>query len=116
MKTRSAADRPPRIARPTARRYVGCDREDLVYIELEALKQGGEQARADGERALREMDDIARAAEIACDAALHTYCPLDEVAFRDVFTRAWCAGYRSDQTATGQNAQDNVEMPGVAPR
>jgi hypothetical protein len=39
------------------------------------------------------MHLIEQEAEKVCDEALKVYFPLDLDRFRDVFTRAWCAGY-----------------------
>src|SRR5215831_7659967 len=83
----------PGIAGP---RFVSCCQEELVELELEALQQGGEQALADGAQTLSDMTTIAEAARRACDRALaDQYTALDEGRFREVFTLAWCAGYRA---------------------
>lgn len=83
----------PLPARPPV--FISCCPDELVEVELEALRQGRERARADGPAALREMQAVSEAAATACDRALaEQYIALDEARFRDVFTLAWCAGYR----------------------
>lgn len=75
---------------------ISCCDEELVEVELEALRQGAEQARQDGSRHLIGMQAIRKAAVVACDRSLEVqYLPLDEQRFREVFTLAWCAGYLS---------------------
>jgi hypothetical protein len=82
-------------------RLMSCCQEELVEVELEALRLGGEQAHADGTGALRDMAAIAEAATRACDRALvEQYTPLDEATFREVFTLAWCAGYHAETSRT----------------
>src|SRR5262249_2585245 len=77
-------------------KFISCCEEELVEVELDALRQGGASARAHGMQALRHMQAILDAAAVACDRALtEAYLPLDETTFRTVFTRAWCAGYRA---------------------
>jgi hypothetical protein len=77
--------------------FIGCRLEELVELELDGLEQGRERARADGVRALRDMQAISRAAATACDRALAgRYVPLDEAKFCEVFTLAWCAGYHAE--------------------
>jgi hypothetical protein len=77
-------------------RFVSCSHEELVDLQLEALERGGEQALADGAQVLSAMADIFEAARRACDRALaDQYTALDEGRFREVFTLAWCAGYRA---------------------
>jgi hypothetical protein len=86
------------IASPAiAPRLISCCPEELVDAELDALRQGGERARADGAGAEKDMTRIAEAATDACDRALaEQYIPLDEKRFREVFTLAWCAGYHAE--------------------
>jgi hypothetical protein len=91
-------------------RFVSCCQEELVDLELEVLQQGSEQARADGADALCKWADIAEAARHACDRALaEQYTALDERRFREVFTLAWCSGYRA-------RARLAEAQPDVAPR
>ncbi len=79
----------------TAPVFISCCPEEMVEVGIEALREGRERARADGPRALREMRALSEAASAACDRALaERYIALDETRFRDVFTLAWCAGYR----------------------
>ncbi len=79
------------------RRFISCCQEELVEVELDALRQGGDRARADGTDALHNMSDIAKLASRACEQALaEQYMPLDEAKFRDVFTLGWCAGYHAE--------------------
>jgi hypothetical protein len=78
-------------------RFISCCPEELVELELEALRQGGERARADGADALHDIAAIGEAAAGACDRALaQQYMPLDERRFREVFTLSWCAGYHEE--------------------
>jgi hypothetical protein len=44
---------------------------------------------------LKSIEAVEEAAEAVCDKALRVYIPLDVGRFRDVFTRAWSAGYCS---------------------
>jgi hypothetical protein len=84
-----------------APRLISCCPEELVEVELEALRQGGERARADGAGALHDMAAIGQAAADACGRALaDQYIPLDEHKFREVFTLAWCAGYHAEVERT----------------
>ena len=64
-------------------------------VLAEALRRGGQQAREDHVRAT-DTETILCAAEVACDEALRTFVPLNERAFREVFTLAWSAGYRAE--------------------
>lgn len=84
-------------------RFISCCPEELVDVELEALRQGRERARADGARALRVMQEISNAACVACERALtEQYVALDVKTFRDVFTLAWCAGYHEESARLPQ--------------
>jgi hypothetical protein len=74
--------------------YLACSPEDLIAVEMDAW------TRAFSEASMVEtildpasMPLIEQEAEKACDQALKVYMPLDLDRFRDVFTRAWCAGY-----------------------
>jgi hypothetical protein len=49
---------------------------------------------------------IEQAAEQVCAQALQIYIPLDLDRFRDVFIRAWCAGY-----CTGLRRTDQQQPP-----
>ncbi len=73
--------------------YVSCSREELVELGVEAWRAGMERARADGARALREIERVTEAAEAACGQALETYIPLDTARFHEAYTLAWSAGY-----------------------
>lgn len=76
---------------------ISCCDEELVDVEIEALRQGAEQAHRDGENYLTTMGAVSKAAAAACNRALEVqYLPLDERKFREVFTLTWCAGYRSE--------------------
>ncbi len=76
---------------------ISCCEEELVEVEIEALRQGAEQAHRDGQQHLTTMGAISNAAAAACNRALEVqYLPLDERKFREVFTLAWSAGYRSE--------------------
>lgn len=81
----------------TQPKAISCCDEELVEVELEALRQGAEQARRDGQHYLTTMAAVSKAAAIACNRSLEIlYLPLDEQKYREVFTLAWCAGYRSE--------------------
>jgi hypothetical protein len=87
------SDDPVIIAEP---RLISCSHEELVELELEALRQGSERASADGAMILRDTQAVMQAAKEACERALaEQYIPLDQPKFREVFTLAWCAGYRA---------------------
>ncbi|HEX8036434.1 MAG TPA: hypothetical protein VF510_21435 [Ktedonobacterales bacterium] len=76
---------------------ISCCDEELVEVELEALRQGANQARKDGTTHLTTMATVRYAAAVACDRALEVqYLPLDEAKFHEVFIRAWSAGYLSE--------------------
>lgn len=91
---------PPAIIGP---RFISCCPEELVEVELEALRQGRERAKADGARALGDMREISNAASAACERALtEQYVALDVKTFRDVFTLAWCAGYHEESARLPQ--------------
>jgi hypothetical protein len=75
--------------------YLACTDEDLVSVEMYAWKLGSDRARADSLAVVPSITAIQEASERACDEALVIYIPLDLDRFRDVFTRAWCAGYCS---------------------
>jgi hypothetical protein len=85
------------LAAPAAPVFISCCPEELVEVELEALRQGRARARADGAQALCRPQAISEAAAAACERALaEQYVALDEARFRDVFTLAWCAGYHEE--------------------
>lgn len=76
---------------------ISCCDEELVEVEIEALRQGAEQAHRDGQHHLTTMGAISKAAAAACNRALEVqYLPLDERKFREVFMLAWSAGYLSE--------------------
>ncbi|HST89197.1 MAG TPA: hypothetical protein VLJ14_12550 [Ktedonobacterales bacterium] len=83
----------PDLEAPTQATYLSCSREELVELGVEAWRAGMERARADGARALREIERVTEAAEEACRRALETYIPLDTARFREAYTLAWSAGY-----------------------
>jgi hypothetical protein len=78
--------------------YLACTAEDLIRVEMDAWVLGGDRASVDATAALASIAAIQEASEQACDAVLEMYIPLDVDRFRDVFTRAWCAGYCSRQS------------------
>lgn len=99
----SASVSAPALPSAVAPIFISCCPEELVEVELEALRQGRERARADGTQALRDMQAISKTAATACDRALaEQYVALDEGRFRDVFTLAWCAGYRQESATTSR--------------
>jgi hypothetical protein len=78
-----------------SQRFISCCQEELIELELEAFEQGGDQAVADGELAHHDVSRTLEGAVRACNRALaEQYFALDEAKFREVFTLAWCAGYR----------------------
>ena len=81
-------------------------------VEMEAWDHGFQQADADEARMLEGIEAIAQAAEQVCDQSLQRYVPLDVVRFRDVFTRAWCAGYCTGVSRREHN-QVNPKLRGV---
>ena len=75
--------------------YLACTAEDLIRVEMHAWELGNDRATGDSAPVLESITAIQEASERACDEALVTFIPLDLDRFRDVFTRAWCAGYCS---------------------
>ncbi|MGO8946107.1 MAG: hypothetical protein ACLQUY_00295 [Ktedonobacterales bacterium] len=73
--------------------YLSCTPEDLIRVEIEAWERGLNQCDIDAASTLEDITAIEQAAEQICDQSLEVYVPLDVGRFRDVFTRAWCAGY-----------------------
>ena len=73
--------------------YLACTPEDLIRVEMDAWGLGNDLAAAESQAILHDITAIWEASERACDDALEIYVPLDLGRFRDVFTRAWCAGY-----------------------
>lgn len=75
--------------------YLSCSPEDLLRVEILAWTHGCDRAGLDIPPRLRSIEAVEQAAEQVCDEALQVYIPLDVDRFRDVFTCAWSAGYRS---------------------
>ena len=73
--------------------YLPCSVEDLIMLEIEAWERGFNRAGIDAVSAQKDVEAIEREAEQVCDQSLEVYVPLDLDRFREVFTRAWCAGY-----------------------
>jgi hypothetical protein len=74
--------------------YLACSPEDLIAVEMDAWTRGFSKAgMVETSAEPASITDIEQAAKMACDQALKVYIPLDLDRFRDVFTRAWCAGY-----------------------
>jgi hypothetical protein len=74
--------------------YLSCSAEDLIAVEMDAWNCGfSEAGNVEDVQESSGMRVIEQAAEEVCDQALQIYIPLDLERFRDVFTRAWCAGY-----------------------
>jgi hypothetical protein len=74
--------------------YLSCSPEDLIAVEMDAWTRGFSEADlVETSPGPASMPLIEQAAERVCDQALELYIPLDLARFRDVFTRAWCAGY-----------------------
>jgi hypothetical protein len=87
--------------------YLSCTAEDLIRVEMEAWERGFNQAEIDAFGAQEDIAAIERAAEQVCYQSLDRYVPLDLDRFRDVFTRAWCAGY----CATVGRRRDSTRAP-----
>jgi hypothetical protein len=92
-------------ASPPRQRHMACTRDDLVCVLMEAFRFGSAQAGEDGSAVLPTSDALFGAASAACDEALQTFVPLDERAFREVFTLAWAAGYRAASLASSPPAR-----------
>jgi len=75
--------------------YLSCSPEDLLRVEIQAWSHGCDRAGLDIPPTLKSIEAVERAAEEVCDEVLQVYIPLDINRFRDVFTRAWSAGYCS---------------------
>ena len=75
--------------------YLACSPEELLGVEIQAWTQGCDRAGLDIPAKLKSIQAVEQAAEKACDEALHIYIPMDVDRFRDVFPRAWSAGYCS---------------------
>jgi hypothetical protein len=88
--------------------YLSCSAEDLILVEMEAWDRGFKQVTIDTKAALEDIVAIENVAEQACDQSLVVYVPLDLYRFRDVFTRAWCAGYC---TGAGRKRQSGKPNP-----
>jgi hypothetical protein len=74
--------------------YLSCSPEDLIAVEMDAWTCGfGEAVKVEASAVPDNMSHIQQAGEQVCEQALRIYIPLDVDRFRDVFTRAWCAGY-----------------------
>jgi hypothetical protein len=74
--------------------YLACSPEDLIAVEMDAWARGfSEAGRIETVLDTANMSLIEQEAETACVQALKVIIPLDLDRFRDVFTRAWCAGY-----------------------
>jgi hypothetical protein len=86
--------------------YLSCCPEDLIAVEMDAWACGFREAgRVETSPEPDSIRHIERAAEQVCDQALRIYVPLDLDRFRDVFTRAWCAGYCTGRRRTEQRQQ-----------
>jgi hypothetical protein len=86
--------------------YLSCSSEDLIAVEMDAWTRGfSEAAKSEAPKEPGGMKRIEEAAEQVCDQALQVYIPLDLDRFRDVFTRAWCAGYCIGLRRTQQRPQ-----------
>ncbi len=90
--------------------YLSCSAEDLILVEMEAWDRGFKQATADSIVALEDIAAIEQTAEQVCDQSLQVYVPMDLYRFRDVFIRAWCAGY-----CTGKDRDRQIGKPNPRP-
>jgi hypothetical protein len=75
--------------------YLACTPEELIMVEMDAWELGTDWAAGESTPVLPSIAAIREVSERACDDALKLCVPLDLDRFRDVFTRAWCAGYCS---------------------
>jgi hypothetical protein len=86
--------------------YLSCSPEDLIAVEMDAWTCGFREAgKIETSQEPDNMILIQQASEKVCDQALQIYIPLDLDRFRDVFTRAWCAGYCTGLRRTEQQHQ-----------
>jgi hypothetical protein len=86
--------------------YLSCSSEDLIAVEMDAWARGFSEAdQVEVSQEPVSMKHIEEAAEQVCDQALQIYIPLDLDRFRDVFTRAWCAGYCTGLRRAEQHPQ-----------
>jgi hypothetical protein len=86
--------------------YLSCSPEDLIAVEIDAWTCGfSEAGKVETPQEPGSMRLVEQAAEQVCDQALQIYIPLDLDRFRDVFTRAWCAGYCTGLRRTEQHQQ-----------
>ena len=103
---------PAPAVQPEQPLYISCSAEDLIMLEMEAWDHGFQQADADDPHMLEGIEAISQAAEQVCDQSLQRYVPLDVIRFRDVFTRAWSAGYCTG-VSRGEHNQVNPKLHGV---
>jgi hypothetical protein len=95
--------------------YLACTPEDLIRVEMDAWGLGNDWAAAETSPVLSSIAAILEASERACDDALEICVPLDLDRFRDVFTRAWSAGYcnrvgqRVSEAGSGLGAVDETQ-------
>jgi hypothetical protein len=75
--------------------YLSCSPDELLRVEILAWTQGDDQAGLGIPPRLQSIEAVRQSAEQVCELALRIYIPLDVERFRDVFTRAWSAGYCS---------------------
>jgi hypothetical protein len=99
-------DYPPALEEGSQLIYLACSPEDLIAVEMDAWACGFRDAGKVSESPEPDcMRTIAQAAEQVCEQALQTYIPLDLDRFRDVFIRAWCAGYYTGLRRTDEQQQ-----------
>jgi hypothetical protein len=86
--------------------YLACSPEDLIAVEMDAWACGFRDAgTVSASPEPGGMRSIEQTAELVCEQALQTYIPLDLDRFRDVFVRAWCAGYCTGLRRTDDQQQ-----------
>ena len=86
--------------------YLACSPEDLLAVEMDAWTRGFSKAgKVETVLDPASMPLIEQEAETACDQSLKVYIPLDLDRFRDVFTRAWSAGYCTGLRRTEHHKQ-----------
>jgi len=88
--------------------YLSCSPEDLITVEIRAWAHGSDRAGLGIPAKLKTLEAVRLEAEKACDEALQIYIPMDVDRFRDVFTRAWSAGYCS---RTGLIVGEKPQVP-----
>jgi hypothetical protein len=94
--------------------YLSCSPEDLIAVEMDAWTCGfSESGKVETSLDPSNMSQIQQAAEQVCEQALRIYIPLDLDRFRDVFTRAWSAGYCTGRRSTVPQQQQATGLDDI---